>query len=107
MKLSLFALCLTATIFGINGNTIISDTSKSCPTSTTIPSTSNNDSDNDNDSDPLDAALSLRGGEVFEPTTLRDVESTIMKASNEGKLVVIDFSATWCGPCKMISPLVS
>jgi len=47
----------------------------------------------------------LRGGELHEPETLEDVNSLVLKAGSEGRLVIIDFTATWCGPCQMIGPI--
>ena len=43
----------------------------------------------------LPPMMSLRGGAVLEPKSLDDVESMLLKAGSEQKLVVIDFSATW------------
>lgn len=42
----------------------------------------------------LPSPLSMRGGAVLEPETSEDVDAILLRAGSEGKLVVIDFTAT-------------
>ena len=51
---------------------------------------------------PSSPVMSLRGGAVLEPKTLGEVDGILLKASAEGKLVVIDFSAT----CELLLQLI-
>ena len=41
-----------------------------------------------------------------EITELNEFYSIIMNKDNNNKLIIAYFTATWCGPCKKISPIV-
>ncbi|KAL4587229.1 hypothetical protein LXL04_000096 [Taraxacum kok-saghyz] len=55
--------------------------------------------------DEPDERPHLAGGKVTLVTTKDVWDRKLSEAKTQGKIVVANFSASWCGPCKSIGPL--
>lgn len=49
--------------------------------------------------------IDFGGGNVHVVTSNEDWDQKIAEANKDGKTVVANFSASWCGPCRVISPV--
>ncbi|CAN8269534.1 unnamed protein product [Cochlearia groenlandica] len=56
------------------------------------------------DDDDSTHNIDFSGGNVHLITTKESWDQKLEEACRDGKIVVANFTATWCGPCKVVAP---
>ncbi|XP_059641905.1 thioredoxin H-type-like [Cornus florida] len=57
-----------------------------------------------NDGDDSGPDVEFAGANVHLITTKESWDEKLSEARRDGKIVVANFSASWCGPCRVIAP---